>query len=379
MSIKKSDQIIFAGDFVPCNKAMQTYQNSIDDEHSHNLRKIIQESKYSFVNLESALTNSISKIKKAGPSLKANINNAQLLKELSFTNVNLANNHICDYGIGGLDETINTLTQLNINFNGVRVNGVSRTYSTCEISNSRIAVFNFCENEFCTINESNGAELINPIENYRAITEKNDVAFKIVVLHGGSEHCALPNPWFRDLCKYYIDIGVDLVISHHTHVFSGSEVYKGKTIYYGLGNFVFSNIGAAESWYRGYLVKVNISDNKLESAIIPYEQMNKDNFVKILKDDDLIVFMEEYKRLSQIILNEAEYTLFWKKYTDSKNVDYLATALGMSRLTRGVFRKFGLRIKKRDEQKKLLRLMNHIYCQSHNYNFRAVLKKVIGK
>src|SRR3990172_3204791 len=34
-----------------------------------------------------------------------------------------------------------------------------------------------------------------------------------------------------------IDAGADLVIQHHAHVLKGVEMYNGKAIFYGLGNF----------------------------------------------------------------------------------------------------------------------------------------------
>jgi len=35
-----------------------------------------------------------------------------------------------------------------------------------------------------------------------------------------------------------IDAGADIVIGHHAHITRGVEVYKGKPIFHGLGNFV---------------------------------------------------------------------------------------------------------------------------------------------
>jgi poly-gamma-glutamate synthesis protein (capsule biosynthesis protein) len=35
-----------------------------------------------------------------------------------------------------------------------------------------------------------------------------------------------------------IDAGADLILGHHAHMLKGIEIYKGKTIYHGLGQFV---------------------------------------------------------------------------------------------------------------------------------------------
>ena len=89
--------------------------------------------------------------------------------------------------------------------------------------------------------------------------------------------------------------------------------------------------------------------------------------------------MEEYQRLSVIIETEVEYKLFWEQYNESKRVDYLSSAQGMGRISRGIFRKFGIRIKGLGEEKKLLRLMNHINCQSHRDTLRFTISKFLNK
>ena len=42
----------------------------------------------------------------------------------------------------------------------------------------------------------------------------------------------------QPLCYAAIDAGADIIFAHHHHVLKGVELYKGKPIYHGLGNFV---------------------------------------------------------------------------------------------------------------------------------------------
>ncbi len=42
----------------------------------------------------------------------------------------------------------------------------------------------------------------------------------------------------RPLCYAAIDAGADIIIGHHHHRLKGVEVYKGKPVFHGLGNFV---------------------------------------------------------------------------------------------------------------------------------------------
>ncbi len=55
-----------------------------------------------------------------------------------------------------------------------------------------------------------------------------------------------------------IDAGADLVLQHHAHILKGIEVYKGKAIFYGLGNFAVDRIpdfpGKLEPWDPAYRI-----------------------------------------------------------------------------------------------------------------------------
>ena len=42
----------------------------------------------------------------------------------------------------------------------------------------------------------------------------------------------------KEFTHFAIDEGADIIFGHHHHVLKGVDVYKGKPIYYGLGNFV---------------------------------------------------------------------------------------------------------------------------------------------
>jgi hypothetical protein len=61
----------------------------------------------------------------------------------------------------------------------------------------------------------------------------------IVALHKGIGHTpAVLVMYERPLAKAAIDAGADIVVGHHAHILRGVEMYKGRPIYHGLGNFV---------------------------------------------------------------------------------------------------------------------------------------------
>jgi poly-gamma-glutamate synthesis protein (capsule biosynthesis protein) len=93
-----------------------------------------------------------------------------------------------------------------------------------------------------------------------------DVLF--VYTHWGPEY-APATAEERRLAHLFIDRGADAVIGSHPHVVQEHETYRGKTIYYSLGNFVFDQYFNPETTH-GLLVEAFIaSDNALSFRDIP--------------------------------------------------------------------------------------------------------------
>jgi hypothetical protein len=61
----------------------------------------------------------------------------------------------------------------------------------------------------------------------------------IVFPHWGIEYTFGPSPVQQRLAHIAIDAGADLVIGNHPHWVQSVEIYKGKPIWYSLGNFTF--------------------------------------------------------------------------------------------------------------------------------------------
>ena len=68
---------------------------------------------------------------------------------------------------------------------------------------------------------------------------KNDDRLTVAFIHGGNEYHALVSDSDRASFEKLIDAGADAVIVAHSHVVSDLQIYKGKPIFRGLGNFYF--------------------------------------------------------------------------------------------------------------------------------------------
>jgi poly-gamma-glutamate capsule biosynthesis protein CapA/YwtB (metallophosphatase superfamily) len=66
-----------------------------------------------------------------------------------------------------------------------------------------------------------------------------EVDLLVVALHKGVVHVpALLAMYERPLARAAVEAGADVVVGHHAHLLRGIEVYRGRPIFHGLGNFV---------------------------------------------------------------------------------------------------------------------------------------------
>ena len=62
--------------------------------------------------------------------------------------------------------------------------------------------------------------------------------FVLFSFHWGPNYQWYPNFKIRRLAWKLIDMGVDLIHGHSSHHVQGIEIYKGKPIFYGMGDFL---------------------------------------------------------------------------------------------------------------------------------------------
>jgi len=160
--------------------------------------------------------------------------------------VNLANNHILDFGPEGLSSTLLVLDSLGIVGFGAgrdRAEACGARYVTR--GGRTIALLGFSLTyppEFYATANRPGTCFGSCRAIRSAIQAARDSADLVIAsFHWGSELRETPKPYQRELAHLAIDSGADLVIGHHPHVLQGLEIYRGKLIAYSLGNFIFAS------------------------------------------------------------------------------------------------------------------------------------------
>ena len=182
---------------------------------------------------------------------------AAALKRAGFHAVSLGNNHILDYGMNGLRDTLAILrTNDLVGFGAGDNEEEARRGVIYDFGTVRIGVLGYGE-------EGNEAKSVAKGERggYALLAEKNLAAdipqmrahadVVLVSVHWGKNYKDVTDAQHK-LGQRAIELGADIVCGHHPHIAQGIEVYKGKPIMYSLGNFVFGTRGRFPDDKQGY-------------------------------------------------------------------------------------------------------------------------------
>lgn len=185
----------------------------------------------------------------------------EVLKGLSLAGFNLlslANNHTFDTGEVGFKETKNHLSEANIDFVGYPI-GCDK-----DILFEKEEIIFLALNKTLTLNCSD-EQILEVIDRVRIA---NPEKFLIVLLHWGEEYQLKSSLAQQKLGRKIIDIGADLIIGHHPHVVQEIEEYRGRLIFYSLGNFIFDQYFSKET-QQGLAIGLEIYPQKVIYRIFP--------------------------------------------------------------------------------------------------------------
>ena len=196
-----------------------------------------------FVNLESVLSeqNGETQHPKYNLIFTGPPSGARALQEANVAVVSTANNHAFDYGFRGLRETLLHLHGSGIECTGSTFDSVGGALPVV-IEKNGIRIGFLAYTQFVNLGGGwrgrialfDSAQCRNDIE---ALRRTADVV--VVSYHGGVEYSDKPSSKLQRSLQGFVDAGADMVVGHHPHYVQGIEMYRGKLIFYSLGNFVF--------------------------------------------------------------------------------------------------------------------------------------------
>ena len=164
--------------------------------------------------------------------------------------VNLANNHILDFGAEGLSETLTLLDANRIAHGGAGMDECSaRSPVVANLGHLSLGFISLTDRmgKFAAVDGACGTNFVSfdggasdlKRQIGRAVEKLRSMNADLIVLSGhfGPDLRQAPIDEYRDLAHGAIDLGVDVIHGHSCHVYQGIELYKNKPIFYDTGNF----------------------------------------------------------------------------------------------------------------------------------------------
>lgn len=364
-------KILIGADLVPTQSNIEFFANGrIEKILDEKLINILADADFRVFNLEVPLTDRETPIKKCGPNLISPTSCINGMKKLGVDLFTLANNHIMDQDVQGLERTIKVLTENNIDYVGVGNTILeARKPYIIEKDGTKIGIYACAEHEFSIAEvDKPGANPFDPLESPDHIAElKQQCDFVIVLYHGGKEHYRYPSPNLQKICRKMCEKGVDLIICQHTHCIGCEEKYNNSTIVYGQGNFLF-DASDSEFWQTSLLVSVDAEAKRIE--YIPLEK--RGNGVAFSEDTQIL--NDFYKRSEQI-KNPEFIEKKYSEFAQSMLQGYIGTFAGRNLLFRIINKLCGHRLKKKISERRMLAIRNYVECEAHRELFLRGLRK----
>lgn len=374
-NMPESPNILIFGDICPDNNYRVLFDKEPQGPFASEIVADIKNSAFVIGNLECPVTNNKTPSVKCGPNLRSEPRNLQLIKELGFGALSLANNHILDYGAQGVCDTLHYCEENNIAFWGGGLNATQASLPLIrQIAGYKVGLLSFAEAEFNLASKSTpGANHFDPYSSFDDVEQlKKQCDFVVVLYHGGIEHCKIPSPLLRKKCQKFARSGADLVLCQHSHCIGTMEKLASATILYGQGNSVFGYRNGDLAWNEGLVVNVDLLTHE-----ISFKLMNA-TLSGIVYADAISskCRLEMMRRDSLILQDDSRYYQEWSDFCSKQSSLYLPMLYGWNRIMNKMNRLLKNRlINMLISRHKQRVTMNLLRCEAHHEVLQTILEK----
>jgi poly-gamma-glutamate capsule biosynthesis protein CapA/YwtB (metallophosphatase superfamily) len=208
------------------------------------LARLIASSDIAFGNLEYPITRKGIRYRDKKYVFRGPPESLGAIRKAGFNLLSLANNHIMDYGEKGLADTILQCRKQKFAFAGAGENlPLASSYAVLEKNGVKYGLlaysFTFPDAYWATADKPGTAHPEWAQLESDIMAARQDVDILIVSCHWGEELKSDPKKYQVDFAHHAVRSGADLVLGHHPHVPQAIEVYRGKPVFYSLGNYAF--------------------------------------------------------------------------------------------------------------------------------------------
>lgn len=275
----KPTTLIFTGDVLLDRSVGESIRTKGVDYPFRDVSSLLKKADLTFVNLETAVSKR-GKAQNKQFTFRSRPETLKGLKNAGIDGVSLANNHTMDYGTTGLLDTLYYLKKAKLGLTGAGKNkeaAFSAYYK--KINGKTVAILGLSRvlpdgSWFANGSKPGIAYAYNnePMMSYVKKAVKNS-DYTVVMIHWNRERQNYPESYAKRMAKDFINAGVDAVIGSHSHSLMGIEYYKGKPIYYSLGNFVFTKASDPRG-SESMIVNITMNNNHVSSKLTPAKIIN---------------------------------------------------------------------------------------------------------
>lgn len=290
----------------------------------------MRETDLNFVNLECPLYSGKKVSRKKGVCLYSKADDLSFLSQYNVKAVNLANNHMMDFGPKGLQETMDKLDASGIAYFGAGESEekACRPYFVSD-GKKKIMITGFSWKYTGSVPAQKKTYGVAPIslEKIKRILEPYKAYDKkIAYFHFGTEFENFPEPYLKKLIEELLEEDyLDMVIGNHPHCIQGiyhkNVCGKEKVCFYSLGNFMIPE----EEYYKGTLrypeksrlgFGVIYDSDKDGWELLPYHIEKRGKSLQASSMEELEEKIEAYSK--PLYLSYAEYRQYYKKNRENK-------------------------------------------------------------
>jgi poly-gamma-glutamate synthesis protein (capsule biosynthesis protein) len=174
-----------------------------------------------------------------------------LLSQAGFNVITLENNHSLDFGVVG---KMKTIEELRLNQVAPVFLDNSPQFFTVKDVVIAVVALNMVLSKDSSKNQVPSIEIKQKLRLARSLAK-----MVVVSVHWGSELLEWPNNEQRDIAKWLVRNGTDLIIGSHPHVVQKPELVDGKPVFFSLGNHLFDQ--KYPQTKQGLMVDIRIKES----------------------------------------------------------------------------------------------------------------------
>lgn len=238
---------------------------------------LLQKSDFVLGNLETTITSSNNKWPNKAFNYKLDPKYKSVLTTANISHLNIANNHILDYNVEGMIDTMNNLNDLNITYTGAgsNLNEASKPIIK-NIKGIKIGILSYSDHYdyWKATKKGYGINYIDLDKDYGHVLEhirktKELCDILILSIHHGSNYVVNIQDNTKKFFHNALSSGVDIVHGHSAHHILPIEVVDGKYIFYSIGDFIDDY--AVDENFRNdlsFIAELTISNKKIVSLSV---------------------------------------------------------------------------------------------------------------